>query len=369
MGFSSKTAYYRDEIRKCVECSDTKGALLNIIAYSKTLREMADAVKLIKDKAFINHTADCIDVIAAMVKKDGISGKVKHALLEYDLIDAASVDLRAPAGAKPKTKSASAKSKAKSLAAIGGVGVTTLPPVKADLPTRPMPALSDTELPKHKLDLPSPQDKSTTDGVNNGNEWSADMFEKYASATLEIRTRNSAATGFLISPNGYFLTNHHVAYDDGNRKRSSFDVVSGDEKIISPAELIAADEHRDVALMRVKSFSGKTPFIPLIENYDDVRVGTDMMIIGNGLSFGLAPITGTVKFTAMHDGELVYTAPTNGGDSGSPVINRSGKCIGIHKARADESTERQARGIAYATPAVFIKELLDKWVTKYNIEL
>jgi len=94
------------------------------------------------------------------------------------------------------------------------------------------------------------------------------------------------------------------------------------------------------------------------------------MIIGNAFDYGLAPVGGIVKFPNFRNGEdLVYSALTNSGDSGSPVINRRGECIAIHKAREDEHGGRQARGIAYATPVVKILELLREWNEKHELHL
>jgi V8-like Glu-specific endopeptidase len=94
-----------------------------------------------------------------------------------------------------------------------------------------------------------------------------------------------------------------------------------------------------------------------------------MMIIGNALDFGLAPITGTIKFTkADHSGDLVYTAPTNNGDSGSPVLNRTGQLIGIHKsstsAKIVGNMRIEAKGMSNATGADDILNLLSKWGLK-----
>ena len=201
-----------------------------------------------------------------------------------------------------------------------------------------------------------------------GDEWSADMFEKYLPATVVVHADNSCGTGFFVSEEGYFITNHHVVYD-GSTPADEITASSGDDKNYGGAKLIAADKRRDVALLKLKTPRGKTPFIPFVSDPSSVRAGVDMMLIGNGLSFGLAPITGTVKVPDFQDGDtLVYTAPTNAGDSGSPVINRAGECIGIHKAREDESGRRNARGIAYATPAAHIVKLLEKWKEEHGLK-
>ena len=206
--------------------------------------------------------------------------------------------------------------------------------------------------------------------AGSGN-WGADMFERYLPATVVITTESACGTGFFISENGYILTNHHVAYN-GSKKSQYIHVVSGDERCSGNATLIAADQAADVAILQLQNQKRATPFIPIIEEYARVRPGDDVMIIGNAMNAGLAPVIGSVKFTNKGAGkfDIVYSAQTNGGDSGSPLIDRQGRCIGIHKAReGDDGSARSIRGIAYATTAKKIKELLSKWKDEYRLDL
>ena len=192
--------------------------------------------------------------------------------------------------------------------------------------------------------------------VFEGSEWSADVFERFLPATVVVRSDEGVGTGFFFRSDGYILTNHHVAYLDNGEPSSSLYIESGDKKLRGKAKLLHADKKHDVALLKFEC-TGPVPFIPLEEDYASrVRPGIEITIIGNALNFGLAPINGTVKFTAR-SGNIVYTAPTNHGDSGSPVISRDGKCVGIHK-----SSTTQAKGLSNGTPASDILALLKVWL-------
>lgn len=204
-----------------------------------------------------------------------------------------------------------------------------------------------------------------SDPSENGSEWSADIFEKYLSATAVIETDSGVGTGFFVTEDGYLITNRHVVYNGLGADRN-IRLKSGDGKIRCACELINADKDRDVALLKAKASKKGNPFIPLISDYSSVRPGANMMIIGNALDFGLAPITGTVKFTRSRSGaDLVYTAPTNNGDSGAPVINRHGQCIGIHKSTTTGQMIGtriiDAKGLSNGTPSEDIRTLLKKW--------
>ena len=106
-----------------------------------------------------------------------------------------------------------------------------------------------------------------------------------------------------------------------------------------------------------------------IADYSALKQGADCLVIGNAFGMGLAPFSGVVRFTKDSDGNLVYTAPSNPGDSGGPVFNRMGECIGINKSRTVQVNSRDADGYANATPMDTINALLDKWTSCNNIKL
>ncbi len=208
-------------------------------------------------------------------------------------------------------------------------------------------------------------------------DWCADIFEKYKSSVVTVigktRSECSSGTGFVIREDGYVLTNHHVVSDgasdtvfpeltmncDGDKNRYSLKVV-------------AFDKRSDVALCAfdVGSVGKKLNKIPLIADYADLRQGADVLVIGNAFSLGLAPFTGTVRFTHDDSGNLVYTAPSNPGDSGGPVLNRFGECVGINKSITTSivrsGRRMQAQGLTNATPSDKIQALITKWIGKPN---
>lgn len=219
--------------------------------------------------------------------------------------------------------------------------------------------------------IPTPTPMVTPIAKSFGGNWGADMFERYMPATVVITTDTACGTGFFISKNGYVLTNHHVVYS-GNKKAQMLRITAGDETRSQSADILAADRTADVALLQISSQTGDTPFIPIIEDYTQVRPGDDVMIIGNAMNAGLAPVIGTIKFPGKTDmkNDIIYSAMTNGGDSGSPLIDREGRCVGIHKAReAEGEGPGGIRGIAYATNADTIKELLKKWSAEHKLDL
>lgn len=202
-------------------------------------------------------------------------------------------------------------------------------------------------------------------------EWVADVFEARIAATLMVKSSGVVGTGFFISADGLLLTNYHVVGQVSGLDSRVF-IESGDGKINREASVLATDKKRDLALLKVSLGEQKTAFIPFVEHYDELRPGEEVVVIGNAFSLGLAPITGTVKFThARESNDLIYTAPSNHGDSGGPVLNRKGECVGINKSITVSITRGgqtvNAQGLTNATPADEIKHILGTWKKQFKL--
>ena len=200
--------------------------------------------------------------------------------------------------------------------------------------------------------------------------WCADLFEANKKAVVQIHTECGAGTGFIISANGYLLTNDHVIYNGQSGFCSHVSMVFADDKRRYKVKVLFSDKRRDVALCsfepeEVKDFACVRP----IPNYADLKQGADCLVIGNAFDYGLAPFSGTVRFTRNDDGDLVYTAPSNPGDSGGPVFNRRGECIGIGKSRTVRVGGEEASAYSNATPMDTIEALLKKWTSANDITL
>lgn len=205
--------------------------------------------------------------------------------------------------------------------------------------------------------------------------WCAEVFDKNKSAVVEISVSNAESsatgTGFIISKNGYLLTNDHVVYDDESqayypKAKMSF---AGNKKSYK-INILFSDKKADIALCGFNPEEiGEFSVIKRISDYSQVLQGADCLVIGNAFGLGLAPFTGVVRFTKNDSGNLVYTAPSNPGDSGGPVLNRQGECIGINKSKTLAVNNVSADGYANATPMDKIDELLKKWCDSNGIEL
>ena len=159
-------------------------------------------------------------------------------------------------------------------------------------------------------------------------------------------TRGGQGSGVLLTPDGYALTNSHVA---GGRTKLTAVTEDGDRL---DAELVGDDPHADLALVRLAARD--LPFAELGDS-DALRVGQLVIAMGNPLGFRSTVSTGVVSATgrAMRGvgGRLIenivqHTAPLNPGNSGGPLVDTRGRVVGVNTAII-----AMAQGLGFAVPA------------------
>lgn len=203
----------------------------------------------------------------------------------------------------------------------------------------------------------------------------AEVFKRNKDAVVEIYVigngKAASGTGFVISPKGYLLTNDHVVFDEANGgyfPNVSMKLWGGEKR--HRLEVLFSDKKTDIALCKFNPEEvGTCACVKRIADYSSLQQGADCILIGNGFGMGLAPFSGEVRYTRDDDGNLVHTAPSNPGDSGAPVFNRKGECIGVNKSKTVRVNEETADGIANATPMDTVETLLTKWCNHNDIKL
>ena len=164
--------------------------------------------------------------------------------------------------------------------------------------------------------------------------------------------RAATGSGFVISADGYVITNNHVI--DGADEIT----VSFDEKEKLTAELVGTDARTDLALLKIKS-TRKFPFVKLSDK--PARVGDWVLAVGNPFGLGGTVTAGIVSALARNIGAGPYDylqidAAVNRGNSGGPAFNLSGEVVGINTAIYSPSGGNV--GIAFAVPAATAKTVV-----------
>jgi serine protease Do len=145
------------------------------------------------------------------------------------------------------------------------------------------------------------------------------------------RPRRSEAlgSGFVISEDGFIVTNNHVI-DKADEIEIEF--FSG-KKL--PAKLIGTDPKTDIALLKVESDT-PLPFVPF-GNSDMIRVGDWVLAMGNPLGQGFSVSSGIISargraLSGTYDDYLQTDAAINRGNSGGPLFNMDGQVVGVNTA-------------------------------------
>ena len=159
-----------------------------------------------------------------------------------------------------------------------------------------------------------------------------DFFRDFNNRNNEgDRPRRSSAlgSGFVISEDGYIVTNNHVI--DG-ADEILIEFFTGEEL---PAKLIGTDPNTDIALLKVEA-EAPLPFVPFGDS-DTARVGDWVIAMGNPLGQGFSVSAGIVSarnraLSGSFDDYIQTDAAINKGNSGGPLFNMDGQVIGVNTA-------------------------------------
>lgn len=168
--------------------------------------------------------------------------------------------------------------------------------------------------------------------------------------TAEGMFSGGQGTGFIISEDGYIVTNAHVVSG-----YSDITVTLNDEKKTEyPATIVGEDVTTDIAVLQIRANGLPTAEIGTSA---DLQVGQDVVVIGNplGEEFSGSVTTGIIsaldRQLEFDDGSVydyIQTdAAINSGNSGGPLVNMYGHVIGVNAAKIDSSV---AEGMGFAIP-------------------
>jgi serine protease Do len=153
-------------------------------------------------------------------------------------------------------------------------------------------------------------------------------------------------SGFIISPDGYVVTNHHVV-----ENATEVSVTLDDGKTV-PATIVGTDKKTDLALLKIKQVG---PYQPVDFATATPRVGDWVIAVGNPFGLGGTVTAGIISARGRdigagpYDDFLQIDAPVNRGNSGGPTFNTQGQVVGVNTAIFSPSGG--SVGIGFAIPA------------------
>ncbi len=178
--------------------------------------------------------------------------------------------------------------------------------------------------------------------------------------------QEAGGSGFIISKDGYILTNNHVI--EGASKVT----VTLDDGREFNAKVIGKDKETDVALLKINATD--LPTVPLGDS-DQAQQGDWVMAVGNPLMFSHTVTVGVISAKGRRisssslDDFLQTDAAINFGNSGGPLVNTQGQVIGINTAITRRDFRgRMVEGIGFAIPINLVKSELNQLKTKGKVE-
>jgi serine protease Do len=181
----------------------------------------------------------------------------------------------------------------------------------------------------------------------------------------EIRqTLQSLGSGFIIDPAGYIITNQHVVERAADLK---IHVTTNDGKTYN-AHYIAGDDKTDLAFIKIDAKTA-FPFISL-DNISPNLLGETVIVVGNAVGYGssisrgiLSAAKRNITVDDIEYKDLVQTdAAINPGNSGGPVIDLSGRLVGISSAKMAFTPQGvPTQGLGFAIPAEVVRDSVNRF--------
>ena len=187
-----------------------------------------------------------------------------------------------------------------------------------------------------------------------------DFFDDFGEN--EQRRSSALGSGFVISADGYIVTNNHVI-EGADEIEIEFFPGEGQPSELLPAELVGTDPNTDIALLKVE-YDQALQFVEFGDS-DGVgsRVGDWVMAMGNPLGQGFSVSAGIVSarnrsLQGTYDDYIQTDAAINRGNSGGPLFNMDGDVIGVNTAIL--SPNGGSIGIGFAMSSAVVTNVVDQ---------
>jgi serine protease Do len=189
-----------------------------------------------------------------------------------------------------------------------------------------------------------------------------EQFPQFRGPDRAPRGGMSQGSGFVISTDGYVVTNNHVVQ---NAELVSLKFENGSE---FDADVVGTDPKTDLALLKIKA-EGTFPAVELAP--DEIKVGDWVMAVGNPFGLGGTVTSGIVSArgrdigSGPYDDFIQIDASINRGNSGGPAFNLQGQVVGVNTAIFSPSGG--SVGIGFAIPASIVKDVVESLKTSGTV--
>jgi serine protease Do len=186
-------------------------------------------------------------------------------------------------------------------------------------------------------------------------------LERCGEAVVQVRSSIGLGSGFIIHPDGYVVTNHHVIAGEHDLTVTMFE--EGDRELrrvpYSNVRIVATNPFADLALLKIEDAGrGELTPVPLGDS-SRLRQGQTVFAIGSPLGLERTVSQGIVSLKNRPLGGRIFiqsTAQINMGNSGGPLFNLRGEVVGVNNMKIAAAG---IEGLGFAVPANTLKDFLD----------
>ena len=192
-----------------------------------------------------------------------------------------------------------------------------------------------------------------------------EFFKRFFGEPEIERYSRSLGSGFIVTQDGYIVTNSHVV-----KNARDINVTLWDGRSFK-AKIVGIDDATDIAVLKIDAEN--LPYLRF-GNSEDLKVGDWVIAIGNPFGLGHTVTVGVVSAKGRSLGLTRYEdfiqtdAAINPGNSGGPLINLKGEVVGINTAILNPSGMAVYAGIGFAIPASLAKKIVPMLIKKGKVE-
>lgn len=190
-----------------------------------------------------------------------------------------------------------------------------------------------------------------------------DLARRFGEAVVMVNTPSGTGSGFIIHPDGYMITNAHVIQGERKIKVTLFEQNQSESgardfrrRVIEDVEIVAVNNHLDLALLRLKRDDGRPFPTVYIQDVEDLAAGQDVFAIGAPLGLERTLSRGVISTTQRSFEGVTYIqtdTQINPGNSGGPLFNDRGEVIGVTNMGIP-----LGEGLNFAIPARYVRDFI-----------
>lgn len=205
------------------------------------------------------------------------------------------------------------------------------------------------------------------------------FFRQFGAPQQPPRLRRGSGSGFIVSRDGYILTNNHVVTNSDHETVADQVIVRLMDHRVFTAKVVGHDRTTDIAVLKIDGNNFPTM---TLGNDANSRIGEWVLAIGNPLGLDFTVTAGIISAKGRslsglgnEDGtnqyqisDLIQTdAAINPGNSGGPLVNSRGEVIGINSALA--SATGYYEGFGFAIPITLAKRVMDEIIAHGRVRI